>query len=59
MKRFIPVALLFITASTLLTSCEVAKGIFEAGMWVGIIAVIVVVAVIVWIFAKLSGGRRQ
>lgn len=58
MKRFVPLALLFVVASTLLSSCELVQGIFEAGVWVGVISVFVVVAVIIWIIAKLSGGKK-
>lgn len=41
----------------MLSGCEVVKGIFGAGVWVGVILVIVVIAVIIWIFSKLFGGR--
>lgn len=58
MKNFIPLALLFVAASTLLTSCEVIQGIFEAGVWVGVLSVIVIVAVVIWFIAKLSGGKK-
>ena len=41
------------------TSCEVIGGIFKAGVWSGIIMVVVVVALILWLLAKMFGGRRN
>lgn len=38
-----------------LSSCEVIGGIFKAGIWVGIILVVAVVALIMWLVNK---GRR-
>jgi FtsH-binding integral membrane protein len=32
----------------LLAGCGVVEGIFKAGMWVGVVAVVVVVLVVVW-----------
>jgi hypothetical protein len=36
------------------TSCRVVGGIFKAGMWVGIIGVVLVVALVFWIFRKTT-----
>ncbi|EMR04115.1 hypothetical protein ADICEAN_00738 [Cesiribacter andamanensis AMV16] len=38
------------------TSCDVVLGIFEAGMWVGIIIVVLIVALVVYI---LNRFRRR
>lgn len=35
-----------------LTGCDIALGIFEAGVWVGIIIVILVIALIIWLIKK-------
>ncbi len=35
-----------------LSSCEAIAGIFKAGIWVGIIIVVLVVAVIFWLINK-------
>jgi len=35
-----------------LTSCELAGDIFEAGMWVGVIIVVAVIALIIWIISR-------
>ncbi|MDQ6471852.1 MULTISPECIES: hypothetical protein [unclassified Flavobacterium] len=39
------------------TSCEVIGDIFKAGMGFGIFIVIFVVAIIIWIFAKMFGSK--
>jgi len=36
-----------------LTGCEVIGGIFKAGVWVGILLVLVVLAGVFWIVGKL------
>lgn len=38
-----------------LSSCSVIEGIFKAGVWTGILLVIIIVAVIVFIIMKLMG----
>jgi hypothetical protein len=58
MRRFNLVALLA-SVTLLLSSCEVIGGIFKAGMWVGIIIVVIVVALIIWLISKFTGGNRR
>ncbi|MDQ1089281.1 hypothetical protein [Siphonobacter sp. SORGH_AS_1065] len=41
-----------------LTSCEAIKGIFKAGVWSGIILVVLGVALVIWVVSKLFGGSR-
>jgi hypothetical protein len=40
---------------TLLGGCEVVGGIFKAGMWSGIIIVIVIVVAIIWLIGRFRG----
>lgn len=58
MKRLNIIALLAST-TMLLTSCEVVKGIFKAGLWSGIIIVVIIIALIIWLFSKFTGGNRN
>ncbi|HLS95327.1 hypothetical protein BC792_10858 [Sphingobacterium allocomposti] len=58
MKRFSHV-MLFVFAVMTLTSCEVIGGIFKAGVWSGVILVVLVIALIIWIIARMAGGRRR
>ncbi|MGV3459575.1 MAG: hypothetical protein ACO1N9_03875 [Flavobacterium sp.] len=37
---------------TLVTGCELVGDIFEAGMWVGIIIVVAVIALILWLISR-------
>jgi hypothetical protein len=46
---------LFISFLFLFTGCAVIGDIFQAGMWVGIIGAVLVVALIIWIIRKLMG----
>lgn len=47
----IPLTLLL----SLLSSCELIGGIFKAGVWTGILMVVVVVGLIIFILARISG----
>ncbi|TDQ75829.1 hypothetical protein CLV99_3523 [Sphingobacterium yanglingense] len=58
MKKISIIALLTLVTLSF-TSCEVIGGIFKAGVWSGIIMVVVVVALILWLLAKMFGGRRN
>ncbi len=48
LSRLFLIALLAMT----LSGCEVIGGIFKAGVWVGIIMAVFVVALLMWIFSK-------
>lgn len=39
------------------TSCSIVKGVFEAGMGVGIFLVVVVLIVIGYVFFKITGKK--
>ncbi|WP_205314211.1 hypothetical protein [Pedobacter namyangjuensis] len=56
MKKYTPLALVALLCTTL-TSCDLITGIFEAGMWTGIIVVVIVLALIIWLISKVFGGR--
>ncbi len=44
-------AALFFLVTTV-SSCEVIGGIFKAGVWVGVLLVVLVVGIIIWIIGK-------
>lgn len=56
MKKHFPLALLALLTTTL-TSCELIGGIFKAGMWSGIIIVVIVLALIIWLVTKVFGNK--
>lgn len=37
-----------------LSSCEVIGGIFKAGVWTGIIGIVLVVALIIFLISKMT-----
>ncbi|MGN6398986.1 MAG: phosphatidate cytidylyltransferase [Flavisolibacter sp.] len=43
------------TLAMTISSCEVIGGIFKAGVWVGIIIVVLIIGLILWLVGK---GRR-
>ncbi|WP_199748394.1 MULTISPECIES: hypothetical protein [unclassified Pedobacter] len=58
MKKIFPIALIALLCTTL-SSCELVEGIFKAGVWSGIIIVVVVVALLIWILSKVFGGGKS
>lgn len=43
---------LFLFLLVTLTGCDIALDIFEAGLWIGVIIVILVIALVVWLVKK-------
>lgn len=56
MKRHLPLMLVALLATTL-TSCELVEGIFKAGMWTGVIIVVIILALVIWLISKVFGGK--
>jgi cytosine/uracil/thiamine/allantoin permease len=56
MKKYIPVGLIALICTTL-TSCELIEGIFKAGVWSGVVIVVIVLALIIWLISKIFGGK--
>ena len=40
-----------------LSSCQLVGDIFKAGVWVGVLIVVVVIGLVIWLLAKLFGGK--
>ena len=55
MKHFNSVALILVVIMLTLSSCEVIGGIFKAGVWVGVLAVVGIIALIIFL---VSRGRK-
>lgn len=51
MKKYAYLPLLAMIVS--LSSCKIIGGIFKAGVWAGVLLVLVVIALIIFILAKL------
>lgn len=56
-KKYFPLALVALLSSTLM-SCELVTGIFKAGVWTGIIVVVIVLALIIWLISRIFGGNN-
>ena len=56
MKKYLPLSLVVLLMTTL-TSCSAIEGIFKAGVWAGVILVVIVLALIIWVISKIFGGR--
>lgn len=52
-------ALGLLSMVTLLTSCEVIGGIFKAGVWAGVLFVVVIIAIVIFVISKLFGGNKS
>jgi len=49
LKTVLPI-LIFISVA--LSSCQAIAGIFKAGVWFGVIGIIVIVVIIFWLISK-------
>jgi hypothetical protein len=54
--KLVPYFTVLFIASLQLTGCAVVKGIFKAGVWVGVLSVLAVIGLAVYGISKL--GRR-
>lgn len=52
-RATVPLLALLIVLAMSSAGCEVIGGIFKAGMWVGIIMVVILVVAVMWIVGKL------
>jgi cytosine/uracil/thiamine/allantoin permease len=57
MKKYSILTLLALIITTL-SSCELVEGIFKAGVWSGVIIVVVILALVIWLISRVFGGRR-
>lgn len=56
MRKYSALAFVALLATTL-SSCELVEGIFKAGVWSGVIIVVIVLALIIWLVSKVFGGK--
>jgi len=53
----VPFSTLMVFFLFFLSSCQIIEGIFKAGVWVGILAVVGIIALIIFIISRV-GGRK-
>lgn len=58
MKRYSQFLLLSLSLF-LFNSCALIEGVFKAGVWVGILIVVAIIAAVIWLISKVTGGRRR
>ena len=52
-KNYLTLLCLFML--TTLAGCEIVGGIFEAGVWFGVVIVVLIIAVLIWALRKFVG----
>lgn len=55
LKKYLPLGIVALLVTTL-SSCSVIEGIFKTGVWTGVIIVVIILALIIWVIAKVFGG---
>lgn len=58
MKKIQLLPLVVLVAMLSLSGCQLIGDIFKAGVWAGVLMVVVVVAAVIFIVAKLFGGGK-
>jgi hypothetical protein len=53
MRQIIPPLPLLLVSAVTLAGCQIAGDIFKAGVWVGVIAVVAVIALVVWLISRM------
>lgn len=43
-----------ISTAFLLSSCQAIAGIFKAGVWVGVVGIVILIVIILWIISKVT-----
>ena len=56
-QRFPVIVVAALMMAVGISGCEVIGDIFKAGLWVGIIIVVIIVALVVWLIRKFRGTR--
>jgi hypothetical protein len=54
MKK-LPVSLTLLSLVLMFSSCSAVEGIFKAGVWVGVLIVVGIIALIVWLASRGAG----
>lgn len=52
MRKSLLLSTIYAFAIMLFSSCQAIGDIFKAGMWVGVIVVVIIVALVLWLIGK-------
>lgn len=58
LTKHLPLGIVALLTTTL-SSCSVIEGIFKTGVWTGVIIVVIILALIIWVIAKIFGGGKS
>ncbi|MEP7230664.1 MAG: hypothetical protein ABI691_10460 [Ginsengibacter sp.] len=50
--NFTKIIFLMLAIAVTFSSCEAIAGIFKAGVWVGVVIVVVIIALVLWLISK-------
>lgn len=53
MRNNAALVMLFLASTFLLSGCEALGDIFKAGMWVGVVVVVLIIALVLWLIGKM------
>jgi len=53
MRSNVILVTLFLASAVLLSSCQAIGDIFKAGVWMGVIVVVIVIALVLWLIGKM------
>lgn len=53
LKKTISLFVLLVVTQ-LFTGCELVEGIFKAGVWVGVLIVVAIIALVIWIISRIT-----
>ena len=51
--KSIKLLVLLLLFTTIFSSCELVGDIFQAGMWIGVIIVVAIIALVLWLLRKI------
>jgi len=54
LSRYLPIVLLVLAALPL-SGCEAIVGIFKAGVWTGVVMIVVLIAIVGFVAARIRG----
>jgi hypothetical protein len=58
-NKSLPLLALLVMILTLFSSCEAIGSIFKAGVYTGVIVVVLIIAVVIWIVVKLFSRNKN
>lgn len=59
MNHYKPIIAALLLFLVFLPGCDLIRGIFQAGFWTAIILIILFIALIVWLFSKISSSNGR